>query len=88
MSAPPPSSHPPCLHVAPRIILSYACTKIVFEPFYITHVTHITAFQTFFLEYCRRISKPVHAPLGPANIKAYFQDTGLLGCFSAWQVKT
>ena len=44
-----------------------------------------SAFQNLFLTYHYHNTKHVRVPLGTANINAYFQDTGLPGCFTGWQ---
>ena len=42
--------------------------------------------KLFFLAYHCHNTIRVHVTLGTANINEYFQDTGLPGCFTGWQV--
>jgi len=45
-----------------------------------------STYRTFSLAYHCHNANHVLLLLGTGNIKAYFQDTGLPGCFAGWQV--
>ena len=46
---------------------------------------HTEFFKLFFRYHCHS-TQYARVPLGTANKNAYFQDTGLLGCFTGWHV--